>query len=108
MDKNPVGESAVPDDAERQRQRRDHLAIRRWLPTYRPWDNARCRNNRECETIHSIEEWLQYGDADAVAEWLANHLAMRPDTEKVLKAISQLIDEMEKGLVTEREEKLVE
>jgi len=79
-------------EAERQRRRRERLARR--LPTRRPWDDAPSDNRRETETIDAIENWLEYGDEEAVIKWLASLLVSRgDDVDVVLDKLRKAIED---------------
>ena len=95
MGRKPIGERAMTA-AERQEKSRQQLGIGGpWLPTWRPWDGARSDNRVETDTIERIEDWLQYGDRDAVTKWLASCLASRGDLDELDKVLTGIRDEFE-------------
>lgn len=95
MGRKPIGERAMTA-AERQQKRRQQLGIGGpWLPTWRPWDGARSDNRAETDTIERIEDWLQYGDREAVTKWLASCLASRGDLDELDKVLTVIRDEFE-------------
>ena len=78
MGRRPIGDR-VMTDAERQRRRRKQLGISgSFLPAVRPWDQERA-NYQETKTLDALDEWLQDGDAEHVAKWLAERILDRDD-----------------------------
>ena len=78
MGRRPIGDR-VMTDAERQRRRRKQLGITgSFLPAVRPWDQDRA-DYQETKTLDALDTWLQCGDTEPVAKWLAERILDRDD-----------------------------
>ena len=78
MGRRPFGARAMTY-AERQQRRRKQLGISGlFVPAVRPWDQERA-NFQEIRTLDALHTWLQHGDAEQVAKWLADRLIDRDD-----------------------------
>jgi len=86
MGRRPIGKKAMTA-AERQRRRRGTDRPR--LPTFRPWDDKKSTNAIETNTIEAIEDWLAYGDMEAVTKWVSLMLDGRNDYEKLLQRLAE-------------------
>ena len=80
-------------DAERSPSRRKQLGIvgSPWYAAARPWDQGRA-DFHETRTLDSLDTWLEHGDAEHVAKWLAERILDRDDYATFLDEVRTRMD----------------